>query len=693
MTLTLHVGNAPRASDGYAFAVMAAKDSPAAGRLRAALGYRWTPDLALGVALFAFAFASYNATLTPSLSYASPDGGEIVTQPYRLGLLHPTGYPFYTWLGKLFTFIPVGDVAHRMNLLSAAGAAASASLVYVTLRLLTGSRAAAAFGGLLWGISTALWSQAVIAEVYAPNVGMLALVLLLAVAWAARERSAPGRPADALFLALCLVYGLSLGVHMSNLAFAPALGLYAVAVNWRILTRPGFVAAAGATFALGVLQFLWLPVKASDVNDPLILRASPATADGFLNYTVNAFSRLRWAFPLEALPDRFGMYLELAKDNLGRGGLLLAALGAVEMARLRWREFLLLASGYAVELAYFLEYRVFDIDVFFIPAHLVLALFAGFGAWRLLTFARWLASFAPRLQMLPAFASAGLAVALFLPLGGVYRDHREENDRSADTVVNDFYENVFEVLPPGSSLVGLTGVIGADMFYFRLVEDRRPDVDMPLLHDPGKTSGPRPGRELFTTWMPQQFGRANPWAPPAAVFPRDAWFVPMLAAPSSPTGGLPFQRPLTLYRVSGEAPPGMIVVDPRPETRLDEWLLDVRLVGVDLPHEPVDAGGRAHLRLYWSFTRAGVYTVTTRVGESEFTETHWATFGQLPRYIREVGGPPLGADWASVEEYDLIIPFSQPAGEQELTVTVDRYGPNGERESASVVVGTIEVVR
>jgi len=61
----------------------------------------------------------YNATLTPSLSYKSPDGNELATIPYVLGLAHSTGYPLYTWLGKLFTYLPIGDVAHRINLMSA----------------------------------------------------------------------------------------------------------------------------------------------------------------------------------------------------------------------------------------------------------------------------------------------------------------------------------------------------------------------------------------------------------------------------------------------------------------------------------------------------------------------------------------------------------------------------------------------
>ena len=152
-------------------------------------------DLALALAIFALALAVYNATLTPSLSYNSADGNELATVSYTLGLAHSTGYPLYTWLGKLFTFIPVGDVAHRVILMSAVQGVAAVALLYLIMLTITSRRrdvmscdetplrtcdeAASAFTALFFAFSLTFWSQAVIAEVYAPNVFMLALTVWL----------------------------------------------------------------------------------------------------------------------------------------------------------------------------------------------------------------------------------------------------------------------------------------------------------------------------------------------------------------------------------------------------------------------------------------------------------------------------------------------------------------------------------
>jgi len=98
---------------------------------------RYWPDALIAFIIFALCLVVYNATLTPSLSHKSPDGNELATVCYILGLAHSTGYPLYTWLGKLFTLVPIGDVAHRVNLMSGVLGAGGVVLLYAILRLLT----------------------------------------------------------------------------------------------------------------------------------------------------------------------------------------------------------------------------------------------------------------------------------------------------------------------------------------------------------------------------------------------------------------------------------------------------------------------------------------------------------------------------------------------------------------------------
>jgi hypothetical protein len=73
---------------------------------------RWV-DPMLVLLIFASALLVHSLTLMTSLSFKSPDGNELATVAYRLGLAHGTGYPLYTWLGKLLTFLAVGAAGSR----------------------------------------------------------------------------------------------------------------------------------------------------------------------------------------------------------------------------------------------------------------------------------------------------------------------------------------------------------------------------------------------------------------------------------------------------------------------------------------------------------------------------------------------------------------------------------------------------
>ena len=341
------------------------------------------PDALLALASGGLALGAYLLTLTPSLSYLSPDGSELATVPYILGVAHPPGYPLYTGLGFLLThLLPLRDVAWRMNLLSALGAAWGVGLAYLLARLLLPpaqsprdllfQRAVALAISLALAFSPTLWSQALIAEVYAPNLALVATTLLLLLLWARR-------PSPARYAAFALAFGLSLGTHLSDLGFAPAYALFtALVLHQRRAPLRAWLStlAVGApAFGLGALQYLWIPLRAAHLPPGLILaHRSPTTLSGLYTYTLGAFSNLRFTFPLAALPDRIVLYLYYLRQQFTLAGLLLGAVGLLTMPLLRPRHFWLLVGMYLAHLVFFLEYRAFDLEVFFIPAHLIWAL-------------------------------------------------------------------------------------------------------------------------------------------------------------------------------------------------------------------------------------------------------------------------------------------------------------------------------
>ena len=75
--------------------------------------------------------ALYYTTLYPSLP--GGDSGELIVASCSLGLPHPPGYPLFAMIGWLFTHIPYGSIAWRVNLFSAVCGVVAAALLYLAI--------------------------------------------------------------------------------------------------------------------------------------------------------------------------------------------------------------------------------------------------------------------------------------------------------------------------------------------------------------------------------------------------------------------------------------------------------------------------------------------------------------------------------------------------------------------------------
>ncbi len=655
---------------------------------------RWV-DVLLGSLTFVCSLIVYNLTLSPSLSFKSADGNELATVAYQLGLAHSTGYPLYTWLGKVFTFIPVGDVAHRVNLMSAALGAGAVALLYGILVTLTSRRIPSAFAALFFAFSLTFWSQTGISEVYAPNAFMVALMLFLLLQWAKRELHDKGSGGPRwvslslmYFLAFALVFGLSLGTHLSNLGFVPALLIFVLLVNWRVFTQPLKLLGGPFSFLLGCAQFLWLPYKAGTLVDAPMARNAPNTVRGFYNYTIGAFPQMKFAFPLWALPERVVVYLYLLWQNFGVLGALLGIFGMWEMLFRRTRHFYLLASMYLVHLVFFTQYRVFDLDVFFIPAHLIYAIFAGYGLCRLL---EYVYSSLERVRIPRLAVGVVAALVLVLPVTGEVRANYELNDYSGDVAINDFYYNVFQMLPEGSAIVGRGGVFGYDMFYFRYVYDLRPDVWIPMA-EPRERASPQVMREASamysTVLLTSGEQRMGPWAPHPGLINRDSWAVPVLVGQGGQAfpGGM--RQNLVLYEMRDEAPE-LVTSHANPQHDVRAQLNGLELLGFDMDSEVVERGGRVCLTLYWSVTADRPGLVLAGLGGTVL-ERHELGFGNLGRYVEELHPDK---DSFVTEDYCLVIPSTTALGEAVLQVGTSSPIPGIEGEVEMVDLATLRVVQ
>ena len=200
------------------------------------------------------AFIVYVLTLLPGVSVG--DWAEMQKAPPALDIAHPTGYPTYVLLGKLWSVLPIGSVAFRMNLLSAVCAAIAVGLTVLILGRLGVRPILAWAGAMLLAFTGTLWGEATVADENTLQLALAALLLWLALRWRDERRAADLRLA-------ALVAGLALGNHLISLALVPFVALYMIWVARSELRQRWLEAVQAIGIGLAaLLVYAYIPLRA-----------------------------------------------------------------------------------------------------------------------------------------------------------------------------------------------------------------------------------------------------------------------------------------------------------------------------------------------------------------------------------------------------------------------------------------------
>lgn len=341
-------------------------------------------DFGIALSIFTASLALYLRTLAPSLLYG--DSAEFQTVAFTLGMGHPTGYPVYILLAKLFTFLPVGDIAYRVNFLSAVAGALTISLVYLILRKLGAWQVPAALSVFFLAFSELFWKHASIAEVYTTSAACLAFIFYSILVW--RES---GNPRWLYFAGLA--GGLSLGIHT-----AAALGGIAIFIYLCLSARQrtdwsqalvGFLVG----FAIFLSAFLLLDIiNASAGYYNVVVRHALSVWGMTLADFDSPFERLAFLY----FPPQFsGQFFAVSSELILKRSVeffsgvswnvVIAMIGIVSLfiirknSNSRWREAVLLLVAFFIFLLFAASYNVYDYFVFYIPAILLLVIAVGLG--------------------------------------------------------------------------------------------------------------------------------------------------------------------------------------------------------------------------------------------------------------------------------------------------------------------------
>ena len=347
--------------------------------------------------------------LSPTVTRGG-DCGELIAASYRLGIAHPSGYPVWCLLGRIFALVPIGEIGWRYNLFSSVcGMAATGTIALCVHRLVSAqfkpddssinipvARWSALGAGWLLGGFYYVGTQFLIAEVYALAALMGALLLYFAIAW-----HQDGDWRDACTLAI--LAGLVPVVHLSGVFFLPFLLILTV---WKrgLSARQYFT--AGAFFVCALLPILYLPIRSAQFPPPPPTSmdssyywpldwSHPATLAGLKQHVTAAqYRRLLMETSTQVVNGKTVVVKKMTQSpaeiparlrELGTF-VLLGYLWATPLLfvglwrsfadkRVGWVLLLIFASNLATQI----NYKVSDQSNFFFPCYLVMALWMGLG--------------------------------------------------------------------------------------------------------------------------------------------------------------------------------------------------------------------------------------------------------------------------------------------------------------------------
>ena len=425
----------------------------------------WVQASALAAALFLL--YAFSAPRTVS----HEDDGLFILSAYFLGIEHPPGYPVFTLIGHLFTWLPIGSVAYRVHLAASLFGALSCALAGLCARTLTPGRLPAALAALALGFSPVFWSQSIIAEVYTLNTFFFLLLAYLAL----RGGSLPW---------MAVLFGLSLANHYPlMLLVAPAFAILLWPRRAELFKHMPLLACL---VVLGLTPYAWLIVRSWAPLPISFYGALETLEEVWFFLSRGSYREIDRSATADWL-DRIKFFrfqgLELVVQFAGAGTLLAAAGFAAQWRALGRRVGAFLSVAFLMPSAVLILLLGFDYDlarkhmyhVYPLPAYAAAALWMALGfSWLVERYA---------LRRVHAAALCTIVVGAIFAVGA-RANLREDHEWGAR-----WAQAVLGALPKNAVVLGQGDPDLVPMAYFHIIENVRPDIT--LYHPQGIVLGNR----------------------------------------------------------------------------------------------------------------------------------------------------------------------------------------------------------
>ena len=361
------------------------------------------------------------------------DSGELAVACFSLGIAHPTGYPFYTLIGKALTMFHPGSVIEGVTFVSVIFGLGSGILFVLLLSKLLrrlnvfanskpGSLLAASTSMVVLLYCPIMWSLSVTNEVYTLHLFFVTSIFFLVLT---ATGHAYGQLARTVVLGSYLI-GLALSHHLSTVLLIPAL-IFWVLANRSIRKRAvRLLLVSIPAFILALTVYLYMPIRA--LQSPIANWGNPSTIENLVRHA-SGWQYQVWMFN-KSLSGIFGSMADLLVMTVTQFPIFMlipAVLGLVVLTVKDRIASVFIAIVFVTNLVYLAGYTIPEIDTYLLPMIMIYALWAVTGTAAICVLIlkaggrRRIVRFAP-------YLTAGVLLAVGLYMIAVNRNFADRSD-------------------------------------------------------------------------------------------------------------------------------------------------------------------------------------------------------------------------------------------------------------------------
>lgn len=433
-----------------------------------------------GIAAFVIPFFVYLLTLCPTVGFI--DSGELTTVCVMLGIAHPTGYPLFTLLGNIFSYLPFGEYAYRLNLMNALISSFAVSLLFYLIHyMLTAATSLFSqrkqhitsltnldlnlisfFAAMFFAYSTTFWDIANSLEVYSLHAVFISANILFFLKAFESVESEPSysRWGERWWIIFAYVLGLSFTNHLTTIFLSLGfIYLYFATYKFNNFSFRRILLMA-LPFIAGLSVYIYFPIRA---DNPYMSWGHPDNLTNIIRH-ISAKQFSVWMFSSSEVTARqFKHFFDFYPKALKYLPLLLAAIGVVRLFFLNRRLSYFTILLFAFNILYAVNYDIHDIDSYFLLAFIITSIWSAYGIQTIIE------KYQKNKILLLAI------IGVFVVFEGTM--NFKESDESKNYFVRDFTMNVFKSADENSIVISTMWDFWVSAsFYYQKVYKMRPDL-------------------------------------------------------------------------------------------------------------------------------------------------------------------------------------------------------------------------